>query len=99
MTYINFLIESSPLPESKYLLNDLGLTIGIFKDYKLRQTPTSAFKTSNSLPYVLAGIFGRPLRRMADTRCAPLERSRRTSCHHRFLYQNIQKQQPKLNAE
>ncbi len=56
---INFLIESSPLPESKYLLNDLGLTIGVFTDYKLRQTPTSAFKTSNSLPYVLAGIFAK----------------------------------------
>lgn len=56
---INFLIESSPLPESKYLLNDLGLTIGVFTEYKLRQTPTSAFKTSNSLPYVLAGIFAK----------------------------------------
>jgi aminodeoxychorismate lyase len=56
---INFLIESSTLPESKYLLNDLGLTIGVFTDYKLRQTPTSAFKTSNSLPYVLAGIFAK----------------------------------------
>jgi aminodeoxychorismate lyase len=56
---IDFLIESSPLPESKYLLNDLGLTIGVFKDYKLRQTPTSAFKTSNSLPYILAGIFAK----------------------------------------
>jgi aminodeoxychorismate lyase len=56
---IDFLIESSPLPESKYLLNDLGLTIGVFKDYELRQTPTSAFKTSNSLPYILAGIYAK----------------------------------------
>jgi branched-chain amino acid aminotransferase len=56
---IDFLIESTPLPESKYLLNDLGLTIGVFKDYKLRQTPVSAFKTSNSLPYVMAGIFAK----------------------------------------
>jgi branched-subunit amino acid aminotransferase/4-amino-4-deoxychorismate lyase len=56
---IDFLIESTPLPESKYLLNDLGLTIGVFKDYTLRQTPYSAFKTSNGLPYVLAGIFAK----------------------------------------
>jgi aminodeoxychorismate lyase len=56
---IDFLIESSPLPESKYLLNDLGLTIGVFKDYKLRQTPTSTLKTSNGLPYILAGIFAK----------------------------------------
>jgi aminodeoxychorismate lyase len=56
---IDFLIESTTLPESKYLMNDLGLTIGVFKDYALRQTPYSAFKTSNSLPYVLAGIFAK----------------------------------------
>jgi branched-subunit amino acid aminotransferase/4-amino-4-deoxychorismate lyase len=56
---IDFLIESTPLLESKYLLNDLGLTIGVFKDYKLRLTPVSAFKTSNSLPYVMAGIFAK----------------------------------------
>ena len=56
---IDFYIESSPLPESKYLLNDLGMTIGVFKDYKLRQTPNSAFKTSNGLPYVLAGIYAK----------------------------------------
>jgi branched-chain amino acid aminotransferase len=56
---IDFLIESTTLPESKYLLNDLGLTIGVFKDYTLRQTPYSAFKSSNSMPYVLAGIFAK----------------------------------------
>jgi branched-chain amino acid aminotransferase len=56
---IDFLIESTTLPESKYLMNDLGLTIGVFKDHTLRQTPYSAFKTSNSLPYVLAGIFAK----------------------------------------
>jgi branched-chain amino acid aminotransferase len=56
---IDFLIETTTLPESKYLLNDLGLTIGVFRDYTLRQTAYSAFKTSNSLPYVLAGIFAK----------------------------------------
>jgi branched-subunit amino acid aminotransferase/4-amino-4-deoxychorismate lyase len=56
---IDFLIETTTLPESKYLLNDLGLTIGVFRDYTLRQTAYSAFKTSNSLPYVMAGIFAK----------------------------------------
>jgi aminodeoxychorismate lyase len=56
---IDFLIESTPLLESKYTMNDLGLTIGVFKDYKLRQTSYSAYKTSNSLPYVLAAIFAK----------------------------------------
>jgi aminodeoxychorismate lyase len=56
---VDFLLETTPLLESKYLLNDLGLTIGVFKDYTLRQTPYSAFKTNNGLPYVLAGIFAK----------------------------------------
>lgn len=53
---IDFFIESTPLPDQHYTFNDLGLTIGIFKDYKLRPTIYSAFKTGNALPYVLAGI-------------------------------------------
>jgi branched-chain amino acid aminotransferase len=52
---IDFLIESSIIPDKNYSFNDLGLTIGVFKDFPLRKTPISAFKTSNSLPYILAG--------------------------------------------
>lgn len=56
---IDFLIEASPLLDKSYQLNDLGLTIGLYKDFRLHQTPVSAFKTSNSLPYILAGIFAK----------------------------------------
>lgn len=56
---IDFLIEASPLLDKSYQLNELGLTIGLYKDFRLRQTPISAYKTSNSLPYVLAGIFAK----------------------------------------
>jgi branched-subunit amino acid aminotransferase/4-amino-4-deoxychorismate lyase len=56
---VDFLIEATPLPESKYILNDLGLTIGIYKEYKLRQTLYSSVKTSNALPYIMAGIYAK----------------------------------------
>ena len=56
---IDFFIETSTLPDRNFSFNDLGLTIGVFKDYKLRPTLYSAFKTSNGLPYVLAGIYAK----------------------------------------
>ena len=56
---IDFFIETSTLPDRNFPFNDLGLTIGIFKDYKLRPTLYSSFKTSNGLPYVLAGIYAK----------------------------------------
>ncbi len=56
---IDFLIESTSLPDKNYQFNDLGLTIGVYKEYKLRQTPVSAFKTSNGLPYILAGNYAK----------------------------------------
>lgn len=56
---IDFLIETSPLPDRHYQLNDLGLTIDVFKDHKLQLTSFSNYKTCNGLPYVLAGIFAK----------------------------------------
>lgn len=55
----DFLIESAPLVEKNYTLNDLGQTLGFYKDFKMRQTPISPFKTSNALPYVLASIYAK----------------------------------------
>ncbi len=55
----DFLIESTPLPDKTFSTNDLGLTIDVYPNFRLHQTPVSAFKTANALPYVLAGIFAR----------------------------------------
>ena len=55
----DFLIESSPLPDKTFPINDLGLTIGIYSNFRLHKTPISEFKTANALPYILAGIFAR----------------------------------------
>ena len=55
----DFLIESSSLPDKMFSINDLGLTIGVYPNFRLHQTPVSAFKTANALPYILAGIFAK----------------------------------------
>ena len=55
----DFLIERYSLPDKTFTINDLGLTIGVYANFRLHQTPVSAFKTANALPYILAGIFAR----------------------------------------
>ena len=55
----DFLIDTSALPDKMFTINDLGLTIGIYPNFRLHQTPISAFKTANALPYILAGIYAR----------------------------------------
>jgi branched-chain amino acid aminotransferase len=55
----DFLIEATNLPDKTFTMNELGLTIGIYPHFRLHQTPISAFKTANALPYILAGIFAR----------------------------------------
>jgi aminodeoxychorismate lyase len=55
----DFLIESTSLPNKTFEINDLGLTVGVYSHFRLHQTPVSAFKTANALPYILAGIFAR----------------------------------------
>lgn len=44
------------LPHPEYCLNSKGLNIGICRSHSINPAPQSSFKTSNSLPYVLAGI-------------------------------------------
>ena len=56
---VDYLIEAIPLIDKMFIINELGMTIGLYTDYRLRQTPVSAFKTANALPYILAGIYAR----------------------------------------
>jgi len=53
---ISYLIESSKLEDPKYFLNKKGLKIGLFDTYKKTSNSLSAFKTGNSLPFILAGL-------------------------------------------
>ena len=52
-----FLITTSPLKQAEFHLNKKGLNIGLFDDFQLPCTPYSNLKTTNSLPYIMAGIF------------------------------------------
>ncbi|GAB4040871.1 aminodeoxychorismate lyase [Spirosoma gilvum] len=49
----NLLITTKP--GSPFSVSDKA-TVGIYEDYRVSKSPVSAFKTINSLPYVLAGL-------------------------------------------
>ncbi len=51
------LIELSSLESNHYKLNDKGLNCGICKEIVLSYNSFSAYKTLNSLPYVMASIY------------------------------------------
>lgn len=56
-----FLIEASPLPDSHFRLNQIGLKIGLFTGFKVPILSNTlsvlpSFKSASSLPYVLASI-------------------------------------------
>ena len=53
----SYIIESTELESSEFILNTKGIKIGLFKDVKLRYSEFSRFKTLNSIPYILAGIY------------------------------------------
>lgn len=54
---ISFLLESSPLEHDRYVLNMKGITVDIFEDVQKPANILSNLKTTNSLIFVLAGIF------------------------------------------
>ena len=54
---MEYLIEASELENEYYTLNKRGLNIGIYNEVKITYSEFSNFKTINSLPYILAGIF------------------------------------------
>ncbi|OQX99704.1 MAG: hypothetical protein B6I24_01845 [Bacteroidetes bacterium 4572_128] len=54
---INYYIFIEKLPKKNYYLNKIGLRIGIFDEIFKEKTFYSNFKTINSMPFILAGIF------------------------------------------
>jgi len=52
-----FLIETKKITDNQFTVNEKGLSIGIYTDFKLPLLPLANLKTSNSLPYVLAAQF------------------------------------------
>ncbi len=54
---ISFIIESSPLEYDKYMLNIKGYTVDIYQDILKPVNALSNLKSTNSLIYVMAGIY------------------------------------------
>jgi len=59
---ISYLIESFKLDSPQYQLNKKGLQIGLFDGYKKTSNSMSAYKTGNSLPFILAGLHKKEMR-------------------------------------
>ena len=52
-----FLIEAEQIVDSQFIVNEKGLEVGVYTNFKLPRSPLANLKTSNSLPYVLAAQF------------------------------------------
>ncbi len=53
----SILIEASFLNEGKYILNTEGIVLGLFNEPLVGYNMLSAVKSSNSLPYIMAGAY------------------------------------------
>lgn len=56
-TGVHWWIEIEPLTDKEYALNDKGLDVDLFKDHYLQSGLLSTIKSTNSLPYILSGIY------------------------------------------
>lgn len=45
------------IDSSEYVLNTVGLKLGFCNSHRINPAPQSSFKSSNSLPYILGGMF------------------------------------------
>jgi branched-chain amino acid aminotransferase len=52
-----YLIEIAPLNDVGYVLNQKGITVDLFNDFKKQKNTLSSIKSANSIIYVLAGIY------------------------------------------
>lgn len=53
---VSYIIEVSPLKNTKFELNQIGLKIDVFEQYKKQLNKLSNLKTSNSILYILASL-------------------------------------------
>ncbi len=54
---VSWLAETLPLPADQYVLNDKGLKTALFTEFSKQADTLANLKTSNSLLYILAGLF------------------------------------------
>lgn len=53
----SYVIEAKPFDDNKYVMNEKGLVIDTFNEFRRSRNPLSHIKTTNSIPNVLAGIY------------------------------------------
>lgn len=56
---VSYLIETFPLKEKQYQLNEKGFSIGVFSKYHKTNTPFSGFKTGNAQLFIAASIYAK----------------------------------------
>jgi branched-subunit amino acid aminotransferase/4-amino-4-deoxychorismate lyase len=54
---VSFLIEASPFEDNLYTLNEPGLIVDLYNEFKKPLNRMSCIKSNNALVYVMAGIF------------------------------------------
>lgn len=54
---LGWVMVCQPLEESQYVMNKKGLHLEVCDSHQINPAPQSSFKTSNSLPYVLGGMY------------------------------------------
>ncbi len=54
---IEFCIEITPLASHNFELNEIGLQCSVFDEITISPSKISPFKTSNSLPYIMAALY------------------------------------------
>lgn len=56
-SFLSWSMVSEPLESAEYMLNKKGLIIGVCSEHSINPLPQSGFKSCNSVPYVLGGIY------------------------------------------
>jgi branched-chain amino acid aminotransferase len=54
---VSFLLEVYPMQDEGYSLNQKGLIIDLFVDFKKQVSPLASIKSANSAIYVMAGVY------------------------------------------
>lgn len=54
-----WVMVSQPIEYSEYRLNKQGLKLGLCETYTINPAPQSSFKSSNSVPYILGGLYAK----------------------------------------
>ncbi len=56
---VSYLIEASPIDDNVYTLNETGLVVDLYNEFKKPLNRMSCIKSNNALVYVMAGVFKR----------------------------------------